>query len=94
MMKSKRDYERRRRERRQKEEKIYQTRAELAHVPKPFQDVTEFECCLEELVFAMEDNQHQFSLGLSTVLRCLAIAEHEGYVPKLPYDWWYSLRTL
>ena len=42
----------------------------------------------------MEDNQHQFSLGLSTVLRCLAIAEKEGYVPKLPYDWWYSLRTL
>lgn len=55
-------------------------------------DTTECERCCEELVFAMRDKTHEFSLGLSTVLRCLAIAEKEGYVPKLPTEWWQTLR--
>lgn len=57
------------------------------------QDVTDREDSLEELVFAMRDHSHEFSLGLSTILRCLAIAEKEGYVPQLPSDWWCRLRT-
>ena len=50
------------------------------------------ENCCEELTFAMCDKYHEFSLGLSVVLRCLAVAEKEGCVPKLPMDWWDTLR--
>lgn len=57
-----------------------------------FQDVTDCDSCLEELVFAMKDKHHEFSLGLSTVLHCLSIAEREGYVPKLPPEWWWDVR--
>lgn len=44
--------------------------------------------CDESLIFAM---QNQFSLGLSTVLECLALAEKAGHVPPLPPEWWISL---
>lgn len=44
--------------------------------------------CDESLIFAM---QNQFSLGLSTVLECLALAEKAGHVPLLPSEWWISL---
>lgn len=57
------------------------------------QDITDCEDSLEELVFAMRDQSHEFSLGLTTILRCLAIAEKEGYVPELPSEWWCRLRT-
>ncbi len=43
--------------------------------------------CDEPLVFGLKDNYHEFSLGLSTVLRLLLIAEKQGYVPKLPSEW-------
>ncbi|MEM5767942.1 MAG: hypothetical protein AAGU32_06595 [Bacillota bacterium] len=93
-MKTKKDYRRRRENQRKHKTEIYENRAVLEDRPNPFQDVTDTSCCLEELVFAMQDNHHTFSMGLSTVLSCLAIAEKEGYVPKLPYEWWASLRRL
>lgn len=71
---------------------IYYNRAVLDPEATLARDVTELECCQEELVFALKDQQHAFSLGLSTVLRCLAIAEKEGYVPRLPDKWWVMLR--
>jgi hypothetical protein len=40
----------------------------------------------------MKDKQHEFSIGLRTILYCLTIAEKEGYVPKLPADWWELVR--
>lgn len=46
----------------------------------------------EELVFAMKDSTHEFSLGLTTVLGCLSIAEAEGYLPPLPKEWWGDIR--
>jgi hypothetical protein len=52
----------------------------------------------ECLVFAMRDSgEHEFSLGLSTVLQCLHLAEKLKSVPPLPHWWWhtnknYSLR--
>ena len=51
------------------------------------------ECAQEgcELVFAMRDRHHAFSLDLSTVLQCLRMAEQEGGVPKLPDDWWIAV---
>jgi hypothetical protein len=48
----------------------------------------ECEDCDEELLFAMQDNFHQFSLGLRTVLYCLRVAERRGHVPPLPDGWW------
>ncbi|VXC22931.1 conserved hypothetical protein [Pseudomonas sp. 8Z] len=48
--------------------------------------------CEEELLFAMRDKYHDFSLGLSVVLQCLLVAEQNGYVPKLPDEWWTQLR--
>ena len=44
--------------------------------------------CEDHLVFAMSDKYHEFSLGLTTVLNCLQIAEQKGHVPPLPDEWW------
>ena len=46
------------------------------------------ERCAEPVVFALKDSTHEFSVGLSTILDCLMIAEQEGYVPKIPDGWW------
>ena len=54
-------------------------------------DTTLCENCDEVLAFAMRDNFHEFSIGLSTILECLQIAEKEGYVPPLPDEWWFKL---
>ncbi|WP_414041274.1 hypothetical protein ACJU26_04125 [Acidithiobacillus sp. M4-SHS-6] len=45
----------------------------------------------EEMVFALQDRHHRFSMGLSTVLQCLRMAEQEGGVPHLPSDWWIQV---
>ena len=68
-------------------EKIYHNRA----IALSAHDHVNCESCFENLVFAMRDNNHDFSLGLSTVLECLNIAEKEGYVPKLPAEWWIDV---
>ncbi|MBQ4132968.1 MAG: hypothetical protein IJD04_04445 [Desulfovibrionaceae bacterium] len=47
--------------------------------------------CNNPILFAMQDNYHQFSMGLITILQCLKLAEDEGHVPKLPGDWWVQL---
>lgn len=46
--------------------------------------------CNEVLAFAMEMERpsKRFSIGLYTVLECLKIAEVEGYLPRLPEEWW------
>lgn len=46
--------------------------------------------CDEPLVFGMKDNAHEFSIGLTKILECLVVAEHMGYVPPFPDDWWVS----
>ncbi|TIH11386.1 XRE family transcriptional regulator [Marinifilum sp. JC120] len=43
-----------------------------------------------ELVFAIQDQFHKFSLSLQTILDCLKIAESSGYIPNLPAQWWCS----
>lgn len=45
----------------------------------------------EELVFALQDRHHQFSLGLTTILQCVRLAEQEGGVPALPEEWWIQV---
>ena len=63
--------------------------------PARLQDTTPQKCscsrCEEDLLFGMRDKFHQFSVPLTTVLECLDIAEHQGYVPPLPADWWILL---
>lgn len=51
-------------------------------------DHTDCEFCLEEYYFKMEDNYHEFALGLTDVIFCLAIAEKEGVIPPISEDWW------
>ena len=77
---------------RRKSKDIYNNRAAIRRDTVTTEDCTDFECCPEELVFAMKDNHHHFSLGLTTVIECLQIAEIQGYVPKLPQEWWCKLR--
>lgn len=43
--------------------------------------------CFENVVFLLKDNQHEFSMGLSSVLECLAFAIKNGDLPKLPLSW-------
>lgn len=43
--------------------------------------------CDEPLVFALKDKYYEFSMGLSTVLQLLLVAEKQGYVPKLLSEW-------
>lgn len=74
------------------EKTIYENRASLRNDCKNTTDCTDYECCPEELIFAMRDKYHEFSLGLTTILECLQIAESEGYVPELPIAWWCKLR--
>lgn len=47
--------------------------------------------CDELLVFGMKDREHEFSIGLSSVLECMVIAEHMGYLPSFHNEWWVSL---
>ena len=58
-------------------------------------EATETVCpaCDELLVFAMRDAQHEFSIGLITILECVALAEKRGHVPRLPQEWWNQLCT-
>ncbi|WP_161564878.1 hypothetical protein [Pseudomonas aeruginosa] len=59
-----------------------------ANVSKKKRDARSLGSCHDELIFALQDKHHAFSLGLSTVLQCLKMAEHEGVVPELPEGWW------
>ncbi|MDR1703899.1 MAG: hypothetical protein LBS19_04335 [Clostridiales bacterium] len=70
----------------------YENRAQLRGDCVQTEDCTDYECCPEELVFAMRDKTHTFSLGLTTVLECLDIAVREGYLPQLPDEWWIDVR--
>ena len=49
--------------------------------------------CDEQLVFALQDKNTTFSVGISTILQCLYCAESEGCVPPLPQDWWEKAKT-
>ena len=43
--------------------------------------------CFEQVVFMMRDKEHEFSIGLSTVLECITFAIKNGDLPKLPQSW-------
>ncbi|HBT96969.1 MAG TPA: hypothetical protein DEB25_04705 [Desulfobulbaceae bacterium] len=46
------------------------------------------QCCNNQLLFAMRDNYHEFTLGITTILECLLSAVEHGAVPELPDGWW------
>ena len=45
------------------------------------------ENCCEKAVFLLKDKEHEFSMGLTTVLQCLEFAIRNGCLPKLPNSW-------
>lgn len=47
--------------------------------------------CSNQLLFAMRDEHHEFTLGITTVLECLMAAEDQGAVPVLPAEWWSAV---
>ena len=71
-------------------DEILKTRAALAAGGERIK-ANDCERCEDPLLFGLKDRNHEFSLGLSTVLECLKLAEKEGAVPKLPPDWWWRL---
>ena len=58
---------------------IFATRVSLAGAAS-----VECEACEPQLVFALAHGEGTFSLDLTTVLRCLQVAEAEACVPRLP----------
>lgn len=53
-------------------------------------DGTEQLCCdnaFEQTVFLMRDSNHEFTLGLTSVLECIGFAARTGALPKLPKSW-------
>lgn len=43
--------------------------------------------CCESVIFHLRDKDHEFTMGLSTVLECLMFAISQGDLPKLPLSW-------
>lgn len=44
--------------------------------------------CFEHMIFMLRDSQQrEFSVGIITVLECLAFAISNGGLPKLPMSW-------
>ena len=46
--------------------------------------------CNDRMIFALEDNDTSFMLGISTILECLKIAELEGAIPPITQDCWWE----
>lgn len=51
------------------------------------------DCCGNELIFALKDQHHTFSLNLTTVLQCLKFAEEEGAIPHIGSMWWEQVAS-
>jgi hypothetical protein len=58
--------------------------------------ITDFKCeendceeCCESVVFALRDNKgNNFSMGVKTMIECLAAAIENNAAPKIPAAWW------
>ncbi|MBR5087932.1 MAG: hypothetical protein IK093_00740 [Ruminiclostridium sp.] len=53
------------------------------------EEIEEMVCdgCDEKVIFHLRDKDHEFTMGLSTVIECLMFAVEQGDVPKLPLSW-------
>lgn len=72
-------------------EKIIENRVNLED--NRIKDHTGCEECTEDYLFFMKDQKHEFSIGLKTILVCLAFAEEKGAVPLLPNEWWHLINN-
>ena len=69
---------------------IFQNRALLENSSAVFEN--DCEHCYEPLVFALKNNDTEFSVGLFTILNCLQLAEKNGDVPAISRDWWITIQ--
>lgn len=69
-----------------KNKEIFFSRAEVKEAER-----VSCENCFEQVVFMLKDKDHEFSMGLTTVLECLSFAIKNGDLPKLPLSWVYSV---
>ena len=51
------------------------------------------ECCYDRIVFALSSNDAHFTVGISTILECLSVAEKEGAIPPIGSDWWIGVKN-
>lgn len=49
------------------------------------------ENCFEQVVFLLRDDNHEFSMELKSVLKCVMFAIKNGHIPKLPSSWLSSI---
>lgn len=61
---------------------VFFTRAEVEEAERIHCDN-----CFEQVVFQLRDKDHEFSMGLSTMLNCIKFAIQNGDLPKLPQSW-------
>ena len=48
----------------------------------------------EQVIFILEDHKnHEFSVDLKTIFKCLYFAEQQSTIPKLPTDWWKEINA-
>lgn len=52
----------------------------------------EFNPVEEQLYFVMRDQHHEFTVGLISLLECIKFAENQGELPKIPEEWWITVR--
>ncbi len=64
-----------------------------AHLTNESEETVNCEHCGGEVVFALRDNHHEFSMSLSAILQCLHFAEKEGLVPPLGAMWWSRVNS-
>lgn len=60
---------------------------------QPGGDQVSSDCCGSDVVFALRDKHHDFSMSLSTLLQCLRFAEENGAVPPLEPAWWWQVAS-
>ena len=50
--------------------------------------------CLENYIFKLRDKEHEFFVGLTTILSCLLFAESEGAIPRINDEWWIAINNV
>ncbi|MCL1999723.1 MAG: hypothetical protein FWG65_13270 [Turicibacter sp.] len=54
----------------------------------------ECEICDEPIIFALATkNGENFSVGLTTILKCLKTAENEFHIPPIDSEFWLAIRN-
>ena len=54
-------------------------------------DHTDCEHCNEDYLLKMRDKNHEFFIGLTTILQCLKFAEEAHAIPPIDTQWWLDV---